>query len=154
MTVEFRPVTRDNWRQLIKLKVRTDQQNFVASNLFSIAEAQFGFEDEGEWQLTPCGLYVNDQPVGFLMYGVNKWHSRFQAFIVRLMVDEQFQGKGYGKAAMQRLLESLGADEDLKTVGITYEPHNQVARRLYAGLGFVETGELLDEETLAIAALR
>jgi len=154
MTVEICPVTTDNWRRLVKLKVRDDQQNFVASNLFSIAEAQFGFEDEGEWKLSPFGLYFNHEPVGFLMYGLNYGHSRFQAFIIRLMIDEQFQGQGYGKAAMKLLLDTFRADEKLKAVGISYEPHNEVARRLYAALGFVETGEMLDEETLAVAILR
>ena len=154
MTVEFRPVTRDNWTKLIKLKVRDDQQNFVASNLYSIAESQFGFEDEGEWKFDPFGLYVHDEPVGFLMYGVNYGHSRFQAFIIRLMVDERFQGRGYGKESMRLLLEKLRADENLKSAGISYEPHNETARKLYASLGFVETGELLDAETLAIVNLR
>jgi hypothetical protein len=40
--IELRPVAQDNWNTLIKLKVREDQKNFVASNLYSIAEAQFG----------------------------------------------------------------------------------------------------------------
>ena len=154
MLIEFRPVTRDNWTKLIKLRVREDQQNFVAPNLYSIAESQFGFEDEGEWKLHPFGLYVNDEPVGFLMYGLNTGHSRFQVFILRLMVDERFQGKGYGKEAMKVLMDRLRADENLKAVGISYEPHNEVARKLYAAFGFVETGEMLDAEILAIATLR
>jgi diamine N-acetyltransferase len=99
-------------------------------------------------------LYINAEPVGFLMYGVNYGHSRFQAFIIRLMIDEQFQGKGYAKEAMKSLLERFRTDDKLKAVGISYGPDNEVARRLYASLGFVETGEMLDEEALAIAVLR
>jgi diamine N-acetyltransferase len=154
MAVEFRPVTRDNWTKLIKLKVRDNQQNFVAPNLYSIAESQFGFEHEGEWKLHPFGLYVEEEPVGFLMYGINHDHSRFQAFIIRLMIDERFQGRGYGKEAMNFLLEQLRANGDLIAVGISYEPDNEIARKLYASLGFVETGEMLDAETLAIATLQ
>ena len=49
MNVTLQPVTAENWRALIKLKVREDQNGFVASNLYSIAESQFGFEYEGSW---------------------------------------------------------------------------------------------------------
>jgi len=38
-------VTKDNWRELIKLQVRIDQEHFVASNVKSIAESQFGYDD-------------------------------------------------------------------------------------------------------------
>src|SRR5215208_6796425 len=74
---EIRPVTKDNWKELIKLKVSDDQTHFVASNLYSIAEAQFGFDDEGRWDLYPFGVYVDGEPVGFVMYAYNFNHSRF-----------------------------------------------------------------------------
>lgn len=152
--MELRPVTAKNWRELIKLKVSDDQSHFVASNLYSIAEAQFGFEDEGHWDLYPFGAYVDDTPVGFVMYAHNLNHSRFQAFIVRLMVDQQFQGKGYGREIMQIVLRRFRENERIKQVGISYEPENEVARKLYANLGFVEPGEMLDGETLALLNLR
>src|SRR5215213_1429485 len=98
-----------NWKTLIKLKVSDDQTHFVASNLYSIAEAQFGFDDEGRWDLYPFGAYVDGEPVGFVMYAYNFNHSRFQAFIVRLMVDQQFQGKGYGREIMQLVLKDFEA---------------------------------------------
>ena len=101
MTVTLQPVTGENWNALIKLKVRDDQVNFVASNLYSIAESQFGYEDEGHWDYYPFGAYVGDDPIGFVMYCFNYDHSRFQAFVMRLMVDEKFQGKGYGREIMQ-----------------------------------------------------
>jgi diamine N-acetyltransferase len=62
---EIRPVTKENWEVLIKLNVRQDQKNFVASNLYSIAQAQFGDEFEGHWDLFPFGIYDGDAPVGF-----------------------------------------------------------------------------------------
>ena len=154
MSVILKPVTAENWRALIKLKVREDQNGFVASNLYSIAEAQFGFEDEGHWDFYPFGAYVDDEPVGFVMYCFNFNHSRFQAFIMRLMVDERFQGKGYGRAIMQQVLDAFRANEQVKNVGISYEPHNEGARKLYASLGFVEPGEMLEDETLAVLNLR
>lgn len=151
--LEIRPVTIHNWQSLIKLKVREDQTGFVASNLYSIAQAQFGDEYEGHWDLHPFGIYDGDHPVGFLMYGINFEHRTQQAFIQRLMVDEKFQGKGYGRSAMQKLIETFRADPRIKEVGISYEPENAAARKLYASLGFVETGRMIEGETEAVLKL-
>jgi len=151
---DIRPVTKDNWQALIKLKVRDDQKHFVASNVYSIAQAQFGDEYEGHWELQPFGIYEGDTPVGFLMYALNFSHPREQAYIQRLMVEEKFQGKGYGKFGMEWMLELFRADERIKKVSISYEPENEGARKLYASLGFAETGEIVDDETVAVLKLR
>jgi diamine N-acetyltransferase len=152
---EIRRVTKDNWKELIRLKVREDQTHFVASNLYSIAESQFGDEYEGHWDLYPFGIYDDDgTPVGFLMYALNPDHPKQQAFIQRLMVDDSYQGKGYGRFGMQKMLEMFRADEQIKSVGISYEPENEPARKLYASLGFEETGEMVGDETLAVLQLR
>ncbi|MBL8061656.1 MAG: GNAT family N-acetyltransferase [Anaerolineales bacterium] len=152
---EILPVTKDNWRALTKLKVREDQRNFVATNTYSIAEAQFGddVEGEGHWDMFPYGIYDGDTPVGFLMIAYNYNAPRFQGYILRLMVDEKFQGKGFGKFAMNWTLEKYRADDRVKMVAISYEPENEAARQLYASLGFVETGEIVDEEALAVLSL-
>jgi diamine N-acetyltransferase len=152
--LEIRPVTIENWEALIKLKVRQDQRNFVASNLYSIAQAQFGDEFEGHWDLFPYGIYDDDTPVGFLMYAFRFEHPNHQAFIQRLMVDENFQGKGFGRFGMEWMLEIFRTDERIKTVGISYEPENEGARKLYARLGFVETGEIVEGEVVAELKLR
>ena len=152
--MEIRPVTATNWKELIKLNVSEAQSHFVASNVYSIAEAQFGYEEEGHWDFYPFGAYVDGQPVGFVMYSLNSNHSRFQAFVMRLMVDQRFQGKGYGREIMQWVLQELRDDAQIKSVGISYEPENAAARGLYASLGFIEPGEILDGETLAVLKLR
>ena len=154
MGITLQPVTAENWKALIKLKVREDQNHFVASNVYSIAEAQFGDDFEGHWDLYPFGIYDAETPVGFLMYGYNFSHATQQAFIMRLMVDEKFQGKGYGRLGMEKMLEIFRADDRIKAVGISYEPDNDAARKLYASLGFVETGRMLFGETEAVLNLR
>ena len=151
---EIRPVTKDNWKELIRLKVREDQTHFVASNLYSIAEAQFGDDDEGHWNFYPFGIYDGNTPVGFLMYGYNFQHTKQQAFIIRLMVDEKHQGKGYGRFGMEKVLETFRTEDQILIAGISYEPENEAARKLYASLGFVETGEMLGDEVLAVLRLR
>ena len=153
---EIRPVTKENWKELVALKVRNDQKHFVASNLYSIAESQFGetIPGEGHWDMFPYGMYDEGTPVGFLMLSYNYEFARFQGFILRLMVDDAHQGKGYGKFGMNWMLEKYRADGRVRVVGISYEPNNEVARTLYANLGFQETGEIVDGEALALLNLR
>ena len=154
MSVRLQPVIAENWRELIKLKVRDDQSHFVASNLLSIAESQFGFDDEGHWNSFPFGIYAGEVPVGFLMYASNPAHSKIQIFIMRLMVDEKYQGKGYGREAMQLILDDFRKNEKVRSVAISYSPENVGAKILYAALGFIETGEKAGDEDLAVLNLR
>ncbi|MEO8355766.1 MAG: GNAT family N-acetyltransferase [Chloroflexota bacterium] len=156
MSLSIQPVSRDNWRALARLKVREDQAHFVASNVYSIAEARFGFDeaDGSHWEMYTLGIYDAEIPVGFLMYGYNFSTQDFQAFIIRLMVDANHQGKGYGRFGMQKMLEIFRQDERIKTVGISYEPENEAARKLYASLGFVETGEIHEGEAMAVYKIR
>jgi RimJ/RimL family protein N-acetyltransferase len=41
------------------------------------------------------------------------------------------------------------AEPDCPNVALSYVPENKAARALYASLGFVETGELEDDEIVA-----
>jgi diamine N-acetyltransferase len=70
------------------------------------------------------------------------------------MVDEKFQSKGYGRFGMQKMPEIFRAEERVKEVSISYEPENDVARKLYASLGFVETGRIIEDEVEAVLKLK
>jgi diamine N-acetyltransferase len=88
------------------------------------------------------------------MYATNTAHPKILVFVMRLMVDEKFQGQGFGRKAMELALEKFRPDQELRVVAISYEPDNVGAKRLYASLGFKETGEMAGEELLAVLNLR
>jgi len=69
-------------------------------------------------------------------------------------VDDNYQGKGYGREIMKQVLDVFHGNDKIKTVGISYEPQNTAAQKLYASLGFVEPGEIFDGETLAVLNLK
>ena len=48
------------------------------------------------------------------------------------MLDEKLQGKGYGCFGMNWLLEHFRNDDRIKAVGISYEPENEVGKKLSA----------------------
>jgi len=158
MSLKICPVTKDNWRELSTLRVRDDQANFVATNLQSIAEAQFGFDDQpgfGHWDAVSFGIYDENKPVGFFMLGYNYLNPKMQAYVIRLMVDEKFQGRGYGKCAMNWILDHFRGNARVRTLAINYESNNNPARALYASFGFRETGEIEQNgEVVAILQIK
>jgi diamine N-acetyltransferase len=141
MTMTLREITRETWEQCVRLRVAPEQESFVASNAVSLAQSKY----EAEW--IPLALYDDDEMVGFVMYGVSRDEGTY--WILRVMVDRRFQGRGYGHAAMELLLARLRAMPGCEQVAISYEPENEVARRLYASVGFRETGEVVEGETVA-----
>lgn len=53
-------------------------------------------------------------------------------------IDESHRGKGNGRAAMI-LAEALARSHGAQSIGLNVFAHNQIARRLYASLGYTET---------------
>ena len=68
-------VDTDNLDELIKLTVNDYQKNFVASNIYSLAEAYATVAEGGFAQ--PFGIYADEEPVGFLMIGYFKKDEDF-----------------------------------------------------------------------------
>lgn len=66
----------------------------------------------------------------------------------RLMVDQAYQGQGYGRAVIVEVLRRFGLRPDCREVHISEVPENVVAARLYESLGFARTGQVVDGEDL------
>lgn len=143
MVVILKNLTQDNWEDCIKLKVNSEQENFVASNLYSIAEAQF------YPGCTPLAVHDDETLVGFIMYEPDVMNQIEKAyFICRLMIDSTYQGRGYGRAAMQQVISRLKEYPDCQVIKTSYVPENTVAAKLYHSLGFVPTGEVEEGEII------
>jgi diamine N-acetyltransferase len=145
MAITLRPITRDNISQCIRLGTTEEQKNFVAPNVRSIAEAYV------EPSFVPLAIYADDTLVGFVMYGRDP-QTGFD-WVIRLMIDAQHQGKGYGRAAMHEVLTRIRQQPDCKEIRISYEPANTVAEQLYRSIGFEPTGEIEDGEVVARLAV-
>jgi len=68
--------------------------------------------------------------------------------IWRFMIDERFQNKGYGKAALQLSIEYLCKEFNVKEIFLSFEPNNAVAEKLYSNAGFRRTGEMDGNEII------
>ena len=143
MTVSLAEVNAENWRDCIRLQVAADQRDFVASNLYSLAESKF------EPACVPLAIYHHETMVGFTMIGRK---GEDVCWIMRLMVDARYQRRGYARAAMEEVIQRLRGDPGCREILISYHPENIAARDLYLGLGFESTG-LIDEGELVLRLL-
>jgi diamine N-acetyltransferase len=140
MNLTLRDITNSNFRECIGLKVAEGQNSFVASNMYSLAEAKAdGVSD-------PYAIYADDQMVGFIMYDFEPGEDR--GYITRLMIDARFQGRGYGRQAISQVIDRLKAIPECREIQTGYMPGNEAAKRLYESLGFVKLGEDEDGEIL------
>jgi diamine N-acetyltransferase len=133
MTVEIhlQPVTIKNWPACVALEVDEHQKGFISSNLYSIAEAQFYPDARSR------AIYnAENELVGYALFGRDVFSGKWKIF--RIMIDKAHQRKGYGVAAMREILKDIAEQPDQSDILICYQNNNQVARRLYAKLGFIE----------------
>ena len=140
--ITLEEVTGENWRACVQLKVRADQENFVASNVFSLAQSKY------EPGLVPLAVYDGETMIGFVMYNEHP-DEPGKYFIYRVMIGADFQGKGYGRATMQALIERMQALPNCQEIVLSYEPENAVAERLYESLGFRKTGQIFEGEAVS-----
>jgi diamine N-acetyltransferase len=131
--VSLREVTKANVRDVIDLDVSTEQSSYVAANAKSIAEAHF--EPKAWFRAIAAG----DVLVGFAMVYRDPGAGIF--YVWRFMVDAQHQGHGYGRRAMELLLDEARAD-GASEVTLSVVPGEHSALDFYRRLGFVETGKI------------
>ena len=151
--ITLEKITYKNYIKVIwGLNVSKHQKNFVASNNNSLAEAYVAITNGGV--ALPFAICKNKKPIGFLMigYGLSEDDdlekedplfvemARKSYCVWRFMIDKRYQGKGYGRKAMELALDYICTFPCGKadTCWLSYEPENEVAKKLYASFGFIE----------------
>ncbi len=143
--IHFMRITAATLNQICKLSdtLSPAQRHMVADNVHCIAEAHFS---ENAWMRA---IYADDIPIGFIMThtgsdyedgidcpGVFLWH---------FMVAGPYQGKGYGKKAIDRLIQHLKA----MGIPLLYTSCGQgegSPESFYRKLGFFPTGDHYGDE--------
>jgi len=133
--VELRKIDKDNYNECLNLEVSDEQKNFVASNIYSLAQAWVFYDTA-----YPFAIYADDIMVGFVMMGYYTEKNLYN--IWRFMIDARYQQRGYGKAALQLSIEYLCEKFNVSEIFLSFEPTNIVAEKLYSSLGFKRTGEV------------
>ncbi|HYN65811.1 MAG TPA: GNAT family N-acetyltransferase [Ornithinibacter sp.] len=142
--VELRPVDAGSWRVVAGLTVAPGQERFVAAPTYYLALCAYG----DVWH--PMSVHdcdAGDAVVGFLMWGVDEADG--SCWLGGILVDLAHQGRGVGRAAVVEAMRMLREQAGSAGFALSYQPENTAARGLYASLGFLETGEVDDDEVVA-----
>ena len=151
--VRLEKITNDNVYDILNLRVRKDQKGFVAENKYSIVHAYLA-KDEGT-PVFPFAIFYGKKPVGFLMIGYDifahndhvdhrfDWFLRDSYIVWRLMIDQRYQGRGFGREAMNLAMNFIRTFPcgKAKYCWLSYGPENEAARKLYQSFGFREVPE-------------
>ena len=136
MELSIKPVSARNRKQVLELSLAESQKGFVESPRECLREAR------RLWLWRPVAILDADVVVGFAMYGKFPHDGeRGRVWLDRFLIDERYQGRGYGRKALSalcgRLRETYGCDE----IYLSCYPENQSAIRLYQRAGFQRNGE-------------
>ncbi len=145
--LKLKPVTKDNWRAAVFLTTDPERKNpldqqWITSNAFSLLQTVY----DSNWD---CRLILaGEKAVGFVFYGY--WEEKDRYLLCRFMIDEKYQGHGYGKAALPLAVEQIRKQYGCKDVYLTVEDANIRAIKLYTNFGFVRTEELDETERVYV----
>ena len=143
--VELRAITEENFIDAFNLKLAPGQEAYVSHPIRSLAQA-YVYRN----QCQPFGIYAEGKMVGYVMviydYDIPEydiWH---------MMIDESMQGRGYGSAALDRVIDYIKTKPfgDSDRVALTCNKDNPVARKLYEKKGFSASG-VEDEDEIELA---
>lgn len=87
----------------------------------------------------PFAIYADEVIVGFVMLGYYEVKNQYTLW--KFLIDEQHQGKGYGKDALKLAIKYLKDTFDVNEIYTGVAFGNEVAKSLYYSMGFRETGE-------------
>lgn len=139
--IEFKEITPDNWRIINSLSVKEEQKNFAASNVTILARA-FVYRKENA---KVFAVYYSDKPIGLIMQ--RDWidGEKIVCIMDQFMIDKKSQGRGFGKAALQKWLSMIEAEKKYSCVQLCYVEGDIAAKRLYENFGFYEIDKDEDE---------
>ena len=137
MSVTLRDITGDNYFQVLELKISPEQEaaKFVSPVVRSLADAWF-YREEGITY--PKAVYADEDLVGFIMYELDTEEQ--QVFIWRFLIDQAFQGKGYGRQTIEAVLAMAKEQAQMTKVVADYVDGNEPMKKILLDLGFEETG--------------
>jgi diamine N-acetyltransferase len=134
-------ISDGNRAAVLALRVAPGQEQFVSSVRESLAEAA-EYPHARPWYRA---VVADGTPVGFVMVS---WNAEPQPpeiigpwFLWKLLIDERYQGRGYGSEAVRQVTE-LARAEGAADMLTSYVPQPGGPAGFYERLGFVPTGDV------------
>ncbi|UGA56098.1 GNAT family N-acetyltransferase [Vibrio sp. VB16] len=138
--ITIRKAKLRDYSTLMELEISSEQQPFVSmfGELYKnrLPEYEFYVVNEGKELL---GFFILDTAFSKKYTFAEKNELGLRNFVI----GKQYQGKGYGTLAMQRILiYAYGAYADSRSICLTVNKKNLAAYRCYEKAGFIDTGVL------------
>ena len=130
----FKEITKENFWDCIELIVSEEQVDFVTSNAVSIAQSKV------QPECIPLAVYDDEIMVGFLMHCIDEDDDEY--WIYRMMIDKKHQSMGYGKKALEKLLEIIKQDSNHHKIFLGVHKDSTYAVNLYKSFDFQFNGQV------------
>jgi diamine N-acetyltransferase len=144
VVVTLEEISDENREAVLALRVAPGQERFVSSVADSLAEAA-AYPHAKPWYRAAYASGEPAGPVGFVMVS---WDVEPQPpeiigpwFLWKLLVDERYQGRGYGAEVVRQIAELVRAEGATELL-TSYVPEDGGPAGFYQRLGFEPTGEL------------
>jgi diamine N-acetyltransferase len=139
-------IKAENVDEVARLRVSPAQESYIDGVADSLEEAAASPE-AGPWYRA---VYVDDTPVGFVMLSIGDPPTDerypFRYYLWRLLIDERFQGRGYGTETLDAVIAELRTRPRADVLFTSAVPGNASPASFYEHYGFVRTGEIFDDE--------
>ncbi len=139
--IKLTEVTEENWSEVAALSVKDNQKNYVAPVIGILARG-YVYRDcnprvyviEKDAAIVGVSLVREfaDEPLGYDLQ--------------QFMIDQRYQGKGYGSEALGLILDELRKEGHYDHVEVCVKKDNIAAIHLYEKNGFIDSG-YIDEDT-------
>ncbi|WP_026475713.1 GNAT family N-acetyltransferase [Alkaliphilus transvaalensis] len=138
----LKEINVENFWDIISLDVAEYQSDLLVSNAVSIAQSKV------QPECIPLAIYNNETPVGFLMYCIDGDDNEY--WLYRIMIDKNHQSKGYGRKAMDQLLEIIKQDKSRNKVFLGVDIAGVASIKLYESIGFKFNGQVFGKEHIMV----
>ena len=133
--IRLADVTEENWTDAASLSVRDDQKEFLAPAIGILARG---------YVYRNCGARVyiienDDAAAGIAL--VREFTDEPPGYdLQQFMIDQRYQGRGYGSAALELILAELRKEGHFDHVEVCVKKADTAAIRLYEKHGFTDSG--------------
>lgn len=138
--VKLIEITEENWLEAASLSVKESQKEFLAPAIGILARGYvyrdcnpkvFAIDNDGVIVGLSLVREFSDDPPGYDLQ--------------QFMIDQRYQGRGHGTAALQLILDELHREGHYDHVEVCVKKKNIEAIRLYEKAGFIDSG-YVDED--------
>lgn len=150
--IELKEITWENFWQVVELKPHESQREYLPSNAVFMAQAyvnlKFKYPDAC-FALSRESHVVGFTKVVYVPQGAEPYRFQEDTYMIdAFMIDDQEQGKGYGREGFRQVLAYIETKPwgESNTIKLACHDRNTVAVGMYKKFGFCETDQFVGRD--------